>query len=400
MKRLLPLLSLLVAAGASAQLVTIGSVAGVETTSNLSATTIDMSNPANAAGQVTNIFVRWSGAGSSCSATMKFKIVRLDVVSGVFNVVADRGPFAVVNGANKIALAPPVDVAAGDLVATVTSGTCGGVAAAHAGYGDFSLVTSGDFPSGRAISSFNLNRETRPLVQLTNSDAVLSGVIPAVGAAQGGFGSFFRTSMQIANPTSTTSSVRIVFHPMFASAQANDPAKSFTLPPLTATTHTDIVTEMGLSGLGSMDVTTTNGVPPVVTTRVYNDAGDAGTTGFYEDAVLPTDAMHASDTATFTLPADPANFRVNVGVRSLAPAQFSITYYEPNGGAAQGGTIFKSYPANYFEQVPVTSFLNTSNVIPGGLVVIRMIGGDAIIYFSTTDNRTNDTSATVLKPQR
>ena len=32
-------------------------------------------------------------------------------------------------------------------------------------------------------------------------------------------------------------------------------------------------------------------------------------------------------------------------------------------------------------------------------LVIRIISGDTIIYFSTTDNRTNDTSATILKPQ-
>src|SRR6185436_14240425 len=212
MKRLLPFFVILAAATtATAQVVSVGSVAGIEASSSLGATTIDMTHPATANGQVTTAFLRWTGAGSSCTPSVKLKVVRLDVFNGVFNVVADRGPFTVVNGTNKLTLTPPIDVIAGDLVATVPSETpCGAVAATRARYDDFSIFTSGDFASGRSITGFNMNRETRPLVQLTNSDALLAGVIPAVGAAAGGFGSFFRTSLQLANPTSTPSVVRVV----------------------------------------------------------------------------------------------------------------------------------------------------------------------------------------------
>lgn len=396
MKRALFLIVFLTAASAFAQIVSIGSVSGIEATSSLGATTIDMSHPATATGQVTTAWIRWTGP-TSCTTSVRLKVLRLDVVNGTFTVVGDR-PLVISPGANKVLLGTPISVQAGDLIATVADGTCGSVAATRARYGDFSLVTSGDIVTGRTISSFNMNRDTRPLVQLTNSDPLLSGVIPAVGSAAGGFGAFFRTSLQLSNPTSTTSAVRIYFHPFGVSGNPSDPSKIFSLPPFTTTTHDDIVAEMGISGLGSMDITTTNGVPPAVTTRVYNDT-PAGTTGFYEEAVLPTDALHTSDTASFTLPGDTTNFRVNIGVRTLSAAQFSVNYYEGNGGAQQGGTIFKSYPTNYFEQVPLTSFLNDQPLLPGGILVIRMIGGDAIVYASTTDNRTNDTSATVLKPQ-
>ena len=122
---------------------------------------------------------------------------------------------------------------------------------------------------------------------------------------------------------------------------------------------------MGLSGLGSMDVTTTSGPPPVVTARVYTDNGpDAGTFGFYEDLIAPGDALHGGDAASFTLPGDTANFRVNVGVRTLgAGAQISVNYYEPSGGAIQGQTQFKSYAANYFEQVGISAFVSNNNII-------------------------------------
>jgi len=396
MKRALPLIAFFTAAGAFAQIVSIGSVAGIEANSSLGATTIDMSHPASATGQVTTAWIRWTGP-TTCSAQLRLKVLRLDAVLGTFTVIGDRG-LVVSAGTNKVLLGTPISVQAGDLIATVADGTCGSVAATHARYGEFSLVTSGDIVTGREIKSFNMNRDTRPLVQLTNSDPLLSGVIPAAGSAPGGFGAFFRTSLQLSNPTSTSSNVRVYFHPFGVSGNPSDPSKIFTLPPFTTTTHDDIVAEMGVSGLGSMDITTTNGVPPAVTARVYNDT-PSGTSGFYEEAIAPTDALHASDIVSFTLPGDTTNFRVNVGVRTLSATQFSFNYYEGNGGAQQGGTIFKTYPANYFEQVPLSSFLNDQPLLPGGILVIRIISGDAIVYASTTDNRTNDTSATVLKPQ-
>ena len=179
MKRALPLIAFLTAAGAFAQYVSIGSAAGIEANSSLGATTIDMSHPASATGQVTTAWIRWTGP-TTCTASMRLKVLRLDVVSGNFTVVADR-PLTVSAGANKVLLGIPISVQAGDLIATVADGTCGSVAATRARYGDFSLVTSGDIVSGRTITSFNMNRDTRPLVQLTNSDPLLSGVIPAVG---------------------------------------------------------------------------------------------------------------------------------------------------------------------------------------------------------------------------
>jgi hypothetical protein len=378
-----------------AQTVSIGSVAGIEAPLGIGATAVDMSHPATASGQVTTAFVRYSA--NSCTGQLKLKIVRLDPIAGVFNVVAERGPFSVVRGANRLTLTPPVDVLQGDLVATVSSG-CGNVTATHARWGDFVLLTNSDFPSGQSLSGFNINRDTRPLVQLTSDPTLLAGVVPAAGSLAGGFGSFFRTSMNLANPTSTVSQGRIVFHPAGAPASANDPFLTFNLQPNTTSVHPDVVTEMHLSGLGSVDIVLTNGAPPVVSARVFNDQGDSGTSGFDEPMIAPSEAMHAGDAASFTLPGDLGNFRVNVGVRSLSPTTISISYHD-SAGVAVGQTLFKSYAANFYEQVPLSSFLNGQQATPGGLVEVSIQQGDAIVYFSTTDNRTNDTSATMLRSQ-
>jgi len=399
MRRSLSAFLLLAASAASAQIVSLGSAAGIDAGTYLGAAVIDMSRPANANGQITTAFVRGTATGS-CAGAVKLKVVRLDLGNGVFNVVADRGPFTIVPGANRLTLTPPIDVQAGDYVATVVQPTsCVAVAAAHHRLGGFSLVTAGDFASGRALSSFVMNRDVRPIVQLTSSDTLLAGVIPAVGATQGGFGSFFRTSVQFANPTNTASSIRVVYHPIFAAAQPNDPSRNFLLAPFTTQTHPDLITEMGLAGIGSMDVVATDGPPPVVTARVFDDKGDQGTNGFYEDLVAPADALHGAEAATFTLPGNLDNFRVNAGVRTLSSTTLTISYYEPNGGTPVGATLFKTYAANYFEQVPLSAFLNDQQLIAGALLVVRVVTGDAVVYFSTTDNRTNDTSATILRSQ-
>ncbi len=399
MRRSLSVLLFLAASAASAQIVSIGSAAGIDVGTYAGSATIDMSHPANASGQVTTAFVRGT-ATSTCPGSIKLKVVRLDLGNGVFNVVADRGPFTVVPGGNRLTLSPPIDVQAGDYVATVVQPTsCVAVAAAHQRLGGFSLVSGGDFTSGRTLTSFVMNRDVRPIVQLTSSDTLLAGVIPAVGATPGGFGSFFRTSVQFANPTNTPSSIRVVFHPNLVAAQPNDPSRNFLLAPFTTQSHPDLITEMGISGIGSMDVIATDGPPPVVTARVFDDKGEAGTNGFYEDLVAPPDALRAAESATFTLPADLDHFRVNAGVRTLSSTTLTVSYYEPNGGTPVGGTLFKTYAANYFEQIPLSSFLNDQQLIAGALLVVRVVTGDAVVYFSTTDNRTNDTSATILRSQ-
>src|SRR3954465_10732799 len=117
MKQAFALLAVLVAIGVHAQTISIGSVAGVEASSSLGATTVDMTHPATASGQVTTAWIRWTGP-TTCTASMHVKVLRLDVVNGVFTVVGDR-PLTVVNGTNKLALNPPISVQAGDLVATV-----------------------------------------------------------------------------------------------------------------------------------------------------------------------------------------------------------------------------------------------------------------------------------------
>ena len=137
----------------------------------------------------------------------------------------------------------------------------------------------------------------------------------------------------------------------------------------------------------------TTGVPPLVTARIFNDLGAAGTSGFSEDAVAPADAAQGSQLIYLHMPTDIANFRMNVGVRTLgAPVTMSVARLSGSGAFLATPNISKTYPANYFEQKSALEFAELSALTPDGILRIQVTAGKAIIYASITDNRTNDSA--------
>jgi hypothetical protein len=95
---------------------------------------------------------------------------------------------------------------------------------------------------------------------------------------------------------------------------------------------------MGTSGLGSADISLTLGSAgniPIVSARVFNDAGAAGTTGFAFNALTPDGAIHAGRRGVLTIPLDLTNFRMNIGVRTLnAPVLMTVTVRDAGGAIA------------------------------------------------------------------
>jgi len=148
---------------------------------------------------------------------------------------------------------------------------------------------------------------------------------------------------------------------------------------------------MGTSGLGSVDIVTYDSPLPVVTTRVFNDLGAGGTLGFNEPVQRAGEELRDAQYGYFNTPADLTNFRMNVGVRSLdAGAQVIVQSLSPSGDSATT-LVVKNYPPNYFEQVALATFL-AGTPVANGQVMVRVTEGSALIYASTTDNRTNDSS--------
>src|SRR4051812_24798626 len=354
-------------------------------------TMIDLSHPATADGAVASASVRWGGG--SCTAAFKVKFLRpsSSLTLTTFTLVAERGPFNAVAGRNQLTLTPPVDVKAGDLIAVtslVPFATCGSPFSA-VDSGAAVMRISGDVTNG----SFNgfYNRDKSLAARATDTTEVLEGVITAAGSLPGNFGSFFRTSVQIASPGGGTSTGTLVFHPAGVAASPNDQAFPYTVSSGNAISFTDIVQHMGKSGLGTIDVISNNGFPPLVTARIYNDTPN-GTSGFTEDMIATRDALHAFDGGVLLTPPDLTKFRVNIGVRTFSsPVTMNVQY----GFRVQGNVTF---PANTFRQYSLTEFGDASPV-ENEQIFLSMISGDAIVYMSTTDNQTNDSSVRFARRQ-
>jgi hypothetical protein len=371
-------------------------------------TYIDFTRPVTMDGTVTEVTLRWH-SNAPCGEQIKFRFFRPGAGGplGALELVGTAGPFTSANPAapgvfpdnNVIRLSfPAIAVKRGDVLAvTQMKPGCGGVGVVTGRPDDILYETSADFNGGALSASNTIARTGLRLNAAAHTSAFRHvGVIPAVGSAPGAFGSFFRTEMTITNPSAFAMGVRLVYHPAGRSAEPGDPARNVLLVENESRTFTDIVATMGQTGLGSIDVLTT-AFTPVITTRIYNDAGAAGTSGFTEEVVTSYEAIRSGAYAHFAIPADLTNYRVNVGIRTLGESTTLLVTVHDATGALVGNTTERTVPANYFEQIPLATFLAGVTPPEGGLARIHVTsGGPAIFYTATTDNRTNDGSLKML----
>lgn len=227
----------------------------------------------------------------------------------------------------------------------------------------------------------------------------LVGYLPVAASTPGAFGSLFKTSVQILNPNLSPISGHLAYHAAGVPASLSDPTIGFSLGPAQSYFWDDILATMGLSGAGSMDVYSSDGAaPPVVVTRIFNDAGAAGTTGFNEPLVRPADVsggVGVSVTGFLIGPADTSKFRLNIGVRTLGtPVSLTAIVRDPSGATLT--TVTKTYPANYFEQRSSADFLGGFALGDNQSIQITFSGGGLIVYGAVADDITNDPSAQFL----
>jgi hypothetical protein len=188
-----------------------------------------------------------------------------------------------------------------------------------------------------------------------------------------------------------------VFHTQSVSGGSNDPSLSYTLNGGQTIDYPDLLPAMGISnGLGSIDIMTTPGDPvPVMSARIFSDAGVNGSAGFFIEPLSPDAALQAGDSGVIIAPADPAAARLNLGVRSLeSGASFLITVRSKNGSVRN--TVNKSYNPTFFEQVNANSYVGVI-LDSSDTITFTMISGKAIIYGSQTDNKTQDPSVQFAK---
>ncbi|MEA2338871.1 MAG: hypothetical protein QOE82_2878, partial [Thermoanaerobaculia bacterium] len=239
MRTTFAILAILFAASLAAQPLTVGTQivdnGGTATITNGGPVTyVNLSDGATANGTVSKATVSWS---ASCSNAFKIVFLRETFQSvAAFTLVATRGPFNAVSGRNEVSLTPPVTVSQGDLIGVVQLlpvATCGSIRTQsfpdNTGY---NLVTTADMSTtgGTIGSSSNYSSGLAIGAIAYNSDPLLVRILPAAGAAPGAT-AFFRTALQMVNPTSTTISGNLVFHKQLQPASPGDSSLAFTLTP-------------------------------------------------------------------------------------------------------------------------------------------------------------------------
>jgi hypothetical protein len=398
--RLLPAL-LFFAVTAFGQTLTIGTTFGGSPNSSDSAiapvrTDISLL-PATANGTVSTVHVYWSSSG--CSNAIKIKF--LHRVGNTLTVYDDRGPFTSGSGDTTLTMSPAVNVRQGDLIGVARVQNCGNPGTL------FGIVGTGYVAFGSDVTgSFDItsgSNQGAPLFLYGTGTATSSTakIVPVVGSVTGGFGSNFKTDIQLLNPNlSGTLTGTLVYHPASTSGQPTDPSVPYSLPAGQVTTLTDFVGGLGITGIGSLDFVVPSGQnAPVTITRVYNDAGALGTSGFTEELIATSGTenhlMFQGATGFMIAPPDPAKARFNIGIRTLSQGA-TITATLKSSIGATIRTVTKTYQPNWFEQPSASALFDGATIPANAIIQISVSSGSAIIYGSTTDNTTNDPAIQVM----
>ncbi|HEY2324743.1 MAG TPA: hypothetical protein VGJ82_17930 [Thermoanaerobaculia bacterium] len=150
-----------------------------------------------------------------------------------------------------------------------------------------------------------------------------AGILTVVGSTPGTNGSYFKTAIQLYNPTASTISGKIVFHPQGATGSDADPALAYAIPAHATRSYADLLPAMGVAtGLGSADISADAGSSlPTVLARVFNDGGILGTSGLSEEVITADSALQTGDSGVLFAPADVQKFRLNIGIRTFPPVR-------------------------------------------------------------------------------
>ncbi|HET7434431.1 MAG TPA: hypothetical protein VFN10_06915 [Thermoanaerobaculia bacterium] len=239
-------------------------------------------------------------------------------------------------------------------------------------------------------------------------------VVPVAGSIRAADGSRFKTSLRLTLPPKPSDthvvSGLIVFHPQGLPMSDNDPSVpySLTYAPLLAQTvyFDDVVGEMGLSGLGTLDIIpdqSSNGVVPLVEARIVNDKN--GYINGDSVAVLKgSEAFPATIGRIYRFPVfDQARARVNVGVRTYGP-EGVLLGIDISGYAGTVRHIQRYIEPNTFRHMSLYEFVGGQEVADGETITVLASAPDrnsnALIYYTITENSTNDPTVIVAPSYR
>ncbi len=251
-------------------------------------------------------------------------------------------------------------------------------------------TVTGTPPTGTPVNTSTRTRTRTPTPVL--GPQVLAGYLAVAGSTPGNFGSFFKTAIQLTNPGPGPSAGRFFFHE--AGLNPANGTLSWSLAAGQTLGYDDIVAAMGQNGLGTIDLYVAKGSPvPIVLTRIYDDGGASGTSGFTEPFYRILDVPQNGG-GYLIGPSDVSRFRYNMGFRTLS-SDVHVTATVRNSAGGVVHTVNTTFPPNFFIQESASDFLGFS-LANNQSIQVTYSGGGLIVYGATVDNVTNDPSAQFL----
>lgn len=264
------------------------------------------------------------------------------------------------------------------------------------------ILTPFDYPGAATTEVFGVNSRGDFVGQF-NTDggslfhgyvchSVVDGILPVAASVAGASGSFFHTAIELHNPYSSPISGTLTFRRQAVPGSIADPSLSYTLLPHQSLAYPDILSAIGVSGLGSLDLVAASALTPVASARVTDDRDPSGL-GAGEALIGPDEALLPGMEGILLAPSDLGRYRFNIGVRTLtAGASMTIEIHDRGGDLRRS---FKaSYPADFFFQLSAEALLGVP-LQPGDSVDFAVISGRAVIYGATADNVTGHTLITI-----
>lgn len=314
-----------------------------------------------------------------CPAAVKIKFFRTFGVA--MRLLAERGPFDVNEAIQTVPLSPPVTVLTHDFVAITRLTNCGSPLAAPTGTGTLASFP-GDVSTDTIIQASNLASGLTLALQASGTRVPFDGVTSVIPVAYGGLGAFgatFHTDARLYNPADGSISGWLLVRPR--GSLSNQSFIPYSLEP-----HQVKSVELNFGFFSSIDIIPISGAGARASVRVYGDLGSAGTFGFSTTDVLVADALAAGESGVLFGPADPSDFRMNIGFRGIPLANFLITVRDQDGAIV----TTRSQLAGISIQAPAQDLVGVP-LQPNMTITFEVVSGTAVVYGVTADNRTNDT---------
>jgi IPT/TIG domain/Matrixin len=194
----------------------------------------------------------------------------------------------------------------------------------------------------------------------------------------------FRSSLILQNVGSSSATVNLRQHDITGAVRKE---LNITIPAAGFFQTDDLHATLGLSGIyGPLEITSTNSIPLVATSRVFSP--NSGASGFFEGIDLST----VTNTAVIPITQDTGSFRSNLGINNLGNTQANVTVSLYGTSGALLGSQNVTVPARGLLQLNhVNRILTGTSGISNTTGYIRLSSDQPVAGFcSVINNISND----------